>query len=402
MGVAGDMLMAALIELLPHPNSFITKLNYLGLPDVKISKETLIKNGISGTHITVKVGGEEESKDAPHSHPHPHPHSHGEENSNHNHSAIEKIYEIISNLPVSDKVKSDAKAVYSLIADAESTSHNVPVSMIHFHEVGAMDAIADIIGVCMAIEELNPDKIIASPIHVGYGQVKCSHGILPIPAPATAEILKGIPTYSGRIEGELCTPTGAALIKHFASEFSQMPIMSVNKIGYGAGKKDFAAANIIRAFVGEKYIEKSSIMDEIVELSCNLDDMTGEEFGFATEQLLNAGALDVFPIPIQMKKNRPGQMLNCICKACDADKIAQLILKHTTTLGVRKHSFERYTLNREICKLNTSYGVVRSKISSGYGIEKQKFEYEDIAKIARDNDLSYEEAITIISREVSK
>lgn len=310
MGAAGDMLMAALLELSPKPEAFIEKMNTLGIPDVKISSHPAVKCGITGTGITVTVcGAEEVSADVPvgqmpnhgqhdhdfdnviithaadcaygsehkhdydHEHGHDHRHSHSAHESAlheakhgdldhdhdydkdinlaHHHSHLSDITEIIGTLEISEKAKADALAVYGLIAEAESAVHGVPVTQIHFHEVGTMDAVADIVGVCLLMEELGVQKIVASPVHVGSGQVRCAHGILPVPAPATAHILRGVPCYGGNIVGELCTPTGAALLKHFVSAFDAMPVMTSEKIGYGMGKKDFSSANCVRVFLGE-------------------------------------------------------------------------------------------------------------------------------------------------------
>ena len=247
-----------------------------------------------------------------------------------------------------------------------------------------MDAIADITAVCYLLNKLQVDKICASAVHVGSGQVKCAHGILPVPAPATAYILRGVPTYGGEIRGELCTPTGAALLKHFVSEFGKMPVMATTAIGYGMGKKDFPAANCIRAMLGTAEVPG----DSVAELSCNLDDMTPEEIGFAMDRLLEAGALDVFTTPIGMKKNRPGIMLTVLCKPELKDKLVQQLFRHTTTLGIRENMMNRYTLDRKIETIETPYGPVRKKISSGYGVERSKLEFDDLSKIAREQDIS--------------
>ena len=246
---------------------------------------------------------------------------------------MKDIDELISSLDLSDRVKADAKAVYALIADAESRVHGRPVTEIHFHEVGTMDAVADVVGVCLLMERLNPGQVVVSPVHVGCGTVRCMHGILPVPAPATALLLEGIPTYGGRVQGELCTPTGAALLRHFATSFGDRPVMKTRHIGYGMGKKDFSPhANCLRAFLGETEGEREAI----TRLECNLDDMTGEELGFAMERLFEAGARDVYTQSIGMKKSRPGVLLSVICVTEDADRMAELIMRHTTTLGDRK------------------------------------------------------------------
>ena len=290
---------------------------------------------------------------------------------------------LIDSLAVSEQVKADAKTVYALIAEAESKVHGRPVTEIHFHEVGTMDAVADVVGVCLLMEQLAPEEVIASPVHTGSGHVHCAHGILPVPAPATAMILQGIPSYSAGVKGELCTPTGAALLKHFANRFGDRPVMTVSAIGYGMGKKDFDQANCVRAFLGES----EGVREQITKLECNLDDMTGEDIGFATEQLLAAGARDVFTQPVYMKKNRPGVMLSVICLPADADRLARVMMKHTTTLGIRRQDMSRYTLNRGEETVSTPYGDVRIKRSSGMGAQRIKPEYEDLAAIAREKGL---------------
>lgn len=408
MGAAGDMLMAALTELMPDKDAFVKELNDLRIPQVNIERTTIAKCGIMGTHMVVTVNGEEEkSIDVPmHAHTHSHEghtHAHGH---SHHHTSMKDIEHIIGHLNVPEKVKEDAIAVYKLIADAESHAHGRPVEEVHFHEVGAMDAVADIVGVCLAIYKLAPEQIIASPVHVGYGQIHCAHGILPIPAPATAHILQGIPIYGGRIEGELCTPTGAALLKHFAQSFGQMPMMAVEQTGYGMGMKDFTDANCLRAIIGNTVEGQEQTgchgavqeMDSIIELCCNLDDMTPEKIGFVTELLMEEGAFDVYTTNIQMKKNRPAVMLTCMCAKEDREKFLTLILKHTTTLGVREYTCKRYGLKREIREVETIYGTVRVKAASGYGVAKEKPEYEDMARIAKEKKISLAE----IEKEVYK
>ena len=213
--------------------------------------------------------------------------------------------------------------------------------------------------------------------------MRCAHGILPVPAPATALILQGIPSYSGQVKGELCTPTGAALLKHFVSRFGDRPVMATAAIGYGMGKKDFEQANCVRAFLGESGGQSESA----VKLECNLDDMTGEDIGYATEQLFAAGALDVYTQAIGMKKNRPGILLSVICHTDDADRLASVMMKHTSTLGIRRHDLSRYVLKREINTVETVFGKVRVKRASGMGVEKSKPEYEDLASIASEKNL---------------
>ena len=377
MGAAGDMLAAALLELIPERDGFVSWMNSFGLPGVAITQETSVKCGIAGTHFSVKVHGEEESHDH---HDHEHHHDH------HYHSGIDDISHIVyDHLPIPQKVKEDIMAVYELIAEAESHSHGVPVSAIHFHEVGTMDAITDITAVCLLMNEIAPDEVIVSPVHVGSGTVWCAHGVLPVPAPATTFILKDVPIYGGSIQGELCTPTGAAVLKHFVTSFEAMPPMNVTEIGYGMGTKDFAAANCVRVFLGESSPGSNtapSFDDSVLSISCNLDDMTGEAVGFATELLLQAGALDVYTIPIQMKKNRPGILLTCICEPKDRERLTSLFFLHTTTRGVRYQMFDRAKLTSEIETCHSAYGDIRIKKSCGYGVEKEKAEFEDLKAIS--------------------
>lgn len=247
-----------------------------------------------------------------------------------------------------------------------------------------MDAIADVTAVCLLMEKLHPDRIAASPVHVGCGHVHCAHGILPVPAPATAYILQDVPIYGGKVNGELCTPTGAALLKYFVDQFGEMPAMKVEKIGYGMGKKDFEYANCVRAMLGSTADQG----DTIIELTCNLDDMPAEKIGFAMETLLDAGALEVYTIPVNMKKNRPGVLLCVMCTEEHRDRFVHLIMKHTTTLGIRENISRRYTLARRIEKTATPFGDIRVKYSEGYGVLRRKYEYEDLARIARENNLS--------------
>lgn len=429
MGAAGDMLTAALYELLDDKESFIAKINDIGLEKVKIEPSASSKCGIVGTHMNVLIDGvseedvmhehehhhdhgHEHHHDHEHSHDaceedhrheiHEHDHDHGEHHhdhdhehhhdDHHHHASMADIESIINSLRIPEKVKEDSISVYKLIAEAESIAHGKEVSEIHFHEVGKMDAVADVVSVCFLMNELKADKVIASPVNVGGGHVHCAHGILPVPAPATATILKEVPIYSGHIKSELCTPTGAALLKYFVNEFAEMPVMKVNKIGYGMGKKDFEQANCVRVMLGET----SENLDTISELSCNVDDMTAERIAYASEKLFEAGALEVYTIPVGMKKSRPGILLCVMCREDKKENIMSLIFKHTTTLGIRENISKRYILKREIIKKETPYGEVRIKRSEGYGIKRDKYEYEDLARIADVNDLSIEETVRML------
>ena len=493
MGAAGDMLTAALLELLPQPDSFLARLNALGLPGVSVSAEPAVKCGITGTHVSVLVHGEEETsedvlpqvstcgdgeegcphahghmygeeghahgEDTPHGHTHacaegcphahgqmhgvdmPHAHMHEEGHTHdeshayahgHAHTSLQDIARLVHALPIPEQVRNDIQAVYELIAGAESAVHGRPVYEIHFHEVGTLDAVADVTAVCLLMHELAPEQIVVSPVHVGSGQVRCAHGILPVPAPATAYLLRDVPIYGGQIRGELCTPTGAALLKHFAGRFGAMPVMRPCAVGYGMGKKDFAAANCVRAILGEAETEQSvpqpvqsmpnaqvpqpaqnvqaaqtpetapAAQDEICEFSCNVDDMTAEAVGFAMERLFDAGALDVYTVPIGMKKSRPGVLLCVMCRAADRQSVLETLFRHTTTLGIRESTLRRYVLDRRIDTLDTPYGPVRRKVSSGYGTKREKYDYEDLARIARERNIGLSEAACLVDDSLKK
>lgn len=406
MGAAGDMLMAALYELLEDKQAFLDAMNALGLPGVRVEAQAAATCGIAGTHMAVTVHGQEETEGSvPAEAPHPHVHSHGEAHDHdhghdhdhdhphdhgaghHHHATPGHIGELLDGLPLPEEVRRRARRVYDAIAQAEAKAHGCPVGDVHFHEVGALDAVADVAGVCYALYLLAPERIVVSPIHVGSGTVRCAHGVMPVPAPATANLLSGVPIYGGAVQGELCTPTGAALLKHFVQRFGPSPVMRVEKTGYGMGKKDFEAANCVRAMLGQTQEESTTI----AQLACNLDDMTPEALGFAQERLWETGALDVTTAPIGMKKNRPGVQLTCLCRLEDREKLVSVFFAHTTTLGVRESLCARYTLARSQRTVETEHGPVRVKEARGWGVTREKPEYEDVANIAREQGLTLDQ-----------
>ncbi len=372
MGCAGDMLTAALLELHPDRDGFIARMNDALGGKAVLSAKPDRKCGVMGTHVTVLINGDEEGEPERH---------------HHHHTSVAEITEFIDTVSLADEVKDNAKAVYTLIAEAESRVHGHPIENIHFHEVGSLDALADVLSVCELMHELAPDKVLASPVNVGSGFVKCTHGVLPVPTPATELILRGVPIYSGEIKSELCTPTGAALLKHFVEDFVPLPVLRVEYVAYGTGKKNFETANVVRVLLGETEGE----CEQIIELACNLDDMTPEELGFAMEELFRLGALDVYFTSIGMKKSRSGVMLTCMCRVQQRDEMLRCLFKHTTTLGVREYVCNRYSLTRSIDTVQTEYGAVRIKKAEGYGIKRSKPEYDDLAKLARENDTTIAE-----------
>ena len=375
MGVAGDMLLSALLELMEDKTLALNRLNAIGIPGVVYKAVESIKCGIVGTHINAFVDNQAENESEQRVHIH-------------THKTLADIENEISHLNLPETAKNNAIKIYRTLAIAESEAHNCPVSSVHFHEVGEKDAVADIAGCCLFMDMLSPDRVIATPVCTGYGTVKCAHGLLPVPAPATAILLNFIPIYAGDIQAELTTPTGAALLRFFTQEFSKMPEMIVKKIGYGMGTKDFPIANCIRAFLGETTSScgENNIGDDYVaEITCNIDDMSPELIGGAVEVLLKEGATDVFVVPVLMKKSRLGHLFVCLCPVTDTDRFAHLILKHTTTFGVRVNYLKRFILSREISEVSTEYGKIRIKTGTGYGISKSKPEYEDIYRLSREN-----------------
>ena len=446
MGAAGDMLTAALLELMPDREASVASLNALGLPGVRYEAEKSARKSIAGTLMRVYVDGVEEGEpwtehDHTHGHDHDHDHDHGHDHDHthdhvhdhdhhdhghaHDHCAhhhphvginLRDIMDIVRDLSVPENVRSNIVTVFSTLADAESHVHGQTVDQIHLHEVGTLDAIADIAGFCLLLDQLGVERVAVSPIHVGSGTVRCAHGVLPVPAPATAYLLKDVPIYSRDINGELCTPTGAALLAHFADSFGPMPLMTVSAIGYGLGKKDFSAPNCVRVFLGESGDGAAAntgsqknfsgvpapreaadtaealgcLTDTIVELACNLDDMTGEAIGHACEELFAAGALDVFTTAIGMKKNRPGTMLTVLVRPESEEAVVRALFIHTKTLGVRRSVKERYVLRRSTETVETPYGPIRKKISEGCGVRREKYEYDDISRAAAKAGLSFE------------
>jgi|GEM_PF-58191 len=442
MGAAGDMLTGAIIDMSKNKEGVVRLLNSIGIPGVEYSAVRDSKCGIVGTHVRVTVDGVSEDevhgdvhRDDYHEHHssrHHDTHEHhsdgnheylsGGHNGTHEHRGLADVEAIINSLNIPDKTKQDAVNVYRLIAEAESHAHGCEVSQVHFHEVGQMDAIADVVAVCLLILSLSPDKIYVSPINVGSGTVRTAHGILPVPAPATAYLLKGVPTYSSAVKRvdsgksfmsdcELCTPTGAALLRYFADEFTEMPAMRLINTGYGTGTKDFEQANCVRIMMGmidescktaghpsgDRVSDRSNQdtdirtsqssarskdcgCDEVVELCCNIDDMTGEEIGYATELLMRCGAKDVYTTPIGMKKGRPGVLLTCLCAPSDVEQFTKLIFANTTTIGIRTSTMQRFTLDRHSDVVRTPMGEIRTKISEGYGVRKVKPEYDDVVK----------------------
>lgn len=386
-GISGDMNLGALIDLGVPFEYIIQNLNKLNLNnEFKITVKKLVKNGISGTKVKVIDLND-------HNHEHnnrdEHNHNHNNEHSyNHSHEHIRNykdIKSIINNSELSETIKLLALKIFEEIAIAESKIHNKLLEEVHFHEVGAIDSIVDIVGAAIAIDYINADKIISSPIEVGYGMVKSAHGMLPIPAPATAEILKGVPIKAENVTFEATTPTGAAIIKAASSDFTNKKTFNILSIGYGIGEKENPnMANALRVFLGE-----NNENNEEYILECNIDDMRAEEYELLMERLFKEKALDVFYTNILMKKQRPAIKLSVICKSIDKENIKRIIFLNSSTIGIREHSIDRTKLKRDIINIDSEYGIVPIKISIfNDKIIRTKPEYDYCKKIAIEKNIS--------------
>ena len=382
MGAAGDMLAAALLELHPDPDGVLSRLNGAGLPGVAFRRERAVRGGIAGTRLVVEVEGPVEGDGE---------HGHGGGRN------LEEGLAMVGSLALPEGVRAAAREVYRMIAEAESRVHGRPVGEVHFHELGALDAVADIAAVCLLMAELAPEEVSATPVNVGGGTVKTAHGVLPVPAPATAILLEGIPSHGdSELARELCTPTGAALLRRFVGRWGAMPPMTVSGVGHGAGMGDFPGrANLVRCTMGEAAGDGEEIGgDEVFELVCNLDDMTGEELAFAMERLFEAGALDVAIQPAIMKKGRPGHVLTALCASSCRQTVLSAMFRHTTTLGVRARRCRRWTLERRDDAASLPDGTtIRRKIAEAPGLRRAKYEHDDLAALARSRGISLREVL---------
>jgi hypothetical protein len=414
-GISGDMFLGALVDAGVPPQVLQDTVAALGI-GAKLEISKVMRSGVSATKVDVWVDGE---KDMPreeywakhesqhsdshvhvhdhgqhhdHSHAHDHSHSHSESaphQHEHGHRGLSEIRQIISKSTISESGKATAIRIFEALGTAEAKIHNVAIESIHFHEVGAVDAIVDIVCAAVGAEALGVEEIVCSRLNVGGGTVKCAHGTFPVPAPATLELLKGAPSYSSGIEAELVTPTGAAIVATLANRFGPFPEIRVEKSAYGAGSRDFAGRpNVLRLVVGESVmaVAAETNLENICVLEANLDDLNPQVFGYVMDRLLEEGALDVFGVPVQMKKNRPGTLLTVLCHPENADKLIQLLFSETTTLGVRRREESRQTLARRWESVRTEWGEVRIKIASMNGtVTNYAPEYEDCRRIAAEH-----------------
>jgi pyridinium-3,5-bisthiocarboxylic acid mononucleotide nickel chelatase len=423
-GMSGDMFLGALIDAGVPAKLFEDTVEALNI-GARLQISRVNRSGIGATKVNVFVHGEKElprdvfaeQQSRAHKHEHDHGHEHGHKHGlehvelrehnyiqaghegtragvpaphEHEHGrGLKEILEIIRNASIGDGAKATAFAMFEALGAAEAKIHNDDIENVHFHEVGAVDTIVDIICSSVGAEALGVDEIVCSPLNVGGGTVKCAHGILPVPVPATVELLKGAPVYSSGIQVELVTPTGAAIVKTLAKRFAPFPAMTIEKSGYGAGSRDFPGqANVVRLTIGESQpvFAQNTSQDTITVLEANLDDLNPQVFGYVVERLLEAGALDTFAVPVQMKKNRPGMLLTVLSKPEEAPKLTKIIFTETSTLGVRRREEQRQTLARKWVNVVTRWGDVRLKIASMNGtITNYAPEYEDCKKIAAAN-----------------
>jgi len=420
------MFLGALIDAGVPPRILEQTVAALGV-GARLEISRVVRSGISATKVDVWVDGE---KDMPreeywkaeaqgvarvlspaqgqhdhvhhhgHDHEHHHEHSAGHENpragapaphvhSHHHGRGLNEIRGIIEKAAISETAKRTAILIFEALGEAEAKIHATSIEKVHFHEVGAVDAMVDIVCAAVGAEALGVDEIICSPLNVGGGTVKCAHGTFPVPAPATVELLKDAPVYSSGAEAELVTPTGAAIVKILATRFASFPEMRIERSGYGAGSRDFAGhPNVVRLTIGEaaSALAAKTASDTVAVLEANLDDLNPQVFGYVMDRLLEEGALDAFAVPVQMKKNRPGTLLTVLCKPAHASALTELLFTETTTLGVRRRDEVRQTLARRWENVRTQWGEVRIKIGSMNGtVTNYAPEYEDCRRIASEH-----------------
>ena len=409
-GISGNMTLAALIEIIGDENYLIEELKKLHIDGYTIDISKKVKNGITGTHVDVILTHQHEHSHTHEEHIHHHDHihedhihhhehdeehlhendhEHGHEHHHHEHRNLHDVCEIIDNSDIDEESKDLAKRIFMRVAKAESKVHNKPLDEVHFHEVGAIDSIVDIVGTAILINKIHPDKIISSVVNDGHGFIECAHGTMAVPVPATSEIFanSNVEFRQIDIDTELVTPTGAAIIAELSSEFTTLPAMKIQKIGWGAGTKDLKIPNVLKVYYGEMQEENQ----KIVVMETNIDDCSGEILGYTEELLFENGALDVFYTPIFMKKNRPAYRLTVVCKEPDIQKLQNIIFKETTTIGIRYRYEYRTELEREQIAIDTKYGTLKAKKVVNNGETYIYPEYESMKELAKKNDIPLKE-----------
>ena len=409
-GISGNMTLAALIEIIGDENYLIEELKKLHIDGYTIDISKKVKNGITGTHVNVILTHQHEHSHTHEEHIHHHDHihedhihhhehdeehlhendhEHGHEHHHHEHRNLHDVCEIIDNSDIDEESKDLAKRIFMRVAKAESKVHNKPLDEVHFHEVGAIDSIVDIVGTAILINKIHPDKIISSVVNDGHGFIECAHGTMAVPVPATSEIFanSNVEFRQIDIDTELVTPTGAAIIAELSSEFTTLPAMKIKKIGWGAGTKDLKIPNVLKVYYGEMQEQNQ----KIVVMETNIDDCSGEILGYTEDLLFQNGALDVFYTPIFMKKNRPAYRLTVVCKEPDIQKLQNIIFKETTTIGIRYRYEYRTELEREPITINTKYGTLQAKKVVNNGETYIYPEYESVKELAEKNHIPLKE-----------
>lgn len=372
-GVSGDMTLGALVDAGLSADVLRSDLRALQVPGWELTTEKVWKNGMSATYVRVKT--EDQQK----------------------HRSLSTILEILQNSKLAPSVRERASAIFQKLGEGEAHVHDAPLEKVHFHEVGAVDAIVDIVGACIGFHALGIERFSCSPLNVGGGTAKMAHGVLPVPAPATARLLQGMPTFSNGVQRELVTPTGAAIVATLCDSFGPQPPMTVSAIGYGAGTADLEGQpNVLRIMIGESAEKSAHALDEEISIiEANLDDMNPQIYGYVVEKALLAGALDVYTTALQMKKNRPGTLLTILCRPPDAEALMSLIFAETTTFGIRTQRAQRRALQREWVNVSTSFGNVRIKLSRSNGhILHAAPEYDDCRKLAVEKQVPLQQVIS--------
>lgn len=413
-GISGDMTLGALMDLGIDETLFRRELAKLGALGYRLLIDKKVKNGITGTDVTVILDeeeyhshGQEHHKGHEHHHEHQHHHEHGHERDvdEHSHHArgLREIEELIDLSDLKQSIKDTSKKIFRVIAAAEAKVHNKDISEVHFHEVGAVDSIVDIVGTAICLDLLGVQRVYSSQLHDGKGFIECQHGIIPVPVPAVMEMLSGsgIPFVQDDIETELITPTGMGIVKCLSAEFGNMPAMIIDRIGYGFGKREIGRLNALRAVLGTTFFE-NGMMEEIAVLETNIDDMSPEIIGYTSEKLMEKGALDVFHTPIYMKKNRPAVLLTVLCARNKEEELANVLLKETSTLGVRRSLKSRYIMDRKTVSVNTGLGDVRVKVATYGDYSKASPEYEDCRALAEKTGLPLKDIYGLVEESYKK
>ena len=385
-GAAGDMLLAALIDAGLPLEALKQALGSLGVDhDIEVTR--VVRAGIGATHFRVRDRrGQPDHQHGDHGHDHGHGHHHHDHHDAHGHHTLAEINALIEGSSLSARGKARAIELFGRIGEAEAAIHETTLDKVHLHEVGALDSIIDIVGSVFALEWFGVDDIVSSPLNVGSGTVRIAHGTYPVPAPATLRLLKGVPVYSSGLSSELVTPTGALLVSAYARSYGPMPSMSMDRVGYGAGTKDFdGVPNVLRVVFGERTQAQvdAQAAGGVVEVVCEIDDMNPQLFGPVTDLLVSAGALDVFLTPVQMKKGRPGTLLTVLAPETGRAAITEILFRETTTIGVRFHHVERETLDRRWQNVSVNGGVIRMKVAERNGVVLNAApEFDDCVRVA--------------------